>query len=79
WMLISVSSYGVFVYLPVKLASDGFAFIRGQLFLVVLAIAQLPGYALEAYGVEKWGRKPTLIGFLLLSAVGTLAYGLGQT
>ncbi|MFK0166389.1 MFS transporter [Rhizobium sp. NPDC090279] len=79
WLLISVSYYGVFVYLPVKLASDGFSFIRGQLFLVILAIAQLPGYALAAYGVEKWGRKPTLIGFLLLSAVGTLAYGLGQT
>ncbi|MDW5317089.1 MFS transporter [Rhizobium sp. PL01] len=79
WMLISVSYYGVFVYLPVKLAADGFGFVRGQVFLVILAIAQLPGYALAAYGVEKWGRKPTLIGFLLLSALGTLAYGLGQT
>ncbi len=79
WMLISVSYYGVFVYLPIKLAADGFGFMRGQMFLVVLAIAQLPGYALAAYGVEKWGRKPTLIGFLLLSAVGTLAYGLGQS
>jgi putative MFS transporter len=79
WMLISISYYGVFVYLPVKLAADGFGFVRGQVFLVILAIAQLPGYALAAYGVEKWGRKPTLIGFLLLSAVGTLAYGLGQT
>lgn len=79
WMLISVSYYGVFVYLPVKLAADGLGFVRGQVFLVILAIAQLPGYALAAYGVEKWGRKPTLIGFLLLSAVGTLAYGLGQT
>jgi putative MFS transporter len=79
WMLISVSYYGVFVYLPVRLAAEGFGFIRGQLFLVVLAIAQLPGYALAAYGVEKWGRKPTLVGFLVLSAVGTLAYGLGQS
>ncbi|MBN7805219.1 MFS transporter [Agrobacterium rosae] len=79
WVLISVSYYGVFVYLPIKLAADGFGFVRGQVFLVILAIAQLPGYALAAYGVEKWGRKPTLIGFLLLSALGTLAYGLGQT
>ncbi|SCX00349.1 putative niacin/nicotinamide transporter NaiP [Agrobacterium sp. DSM 25558] len=79
WVLISVSYYGVFVYLPIKLAADGFGFVRGQVFLVILAIAQLPGYALAAYGVEKWGRKPTLIGFLLLSAVGTLAYGFGQT
>ena len=54
-------------------------FMRGQLFLVVLAIAQLPGYALAAYGVEKWGRKPTLVGFLILSAVGTLGYALGQS
>lgn len=79
WTLISVSYYGVFVYLPVKLAADGFGFVRGQVFLVILAIAQLPGYALAAYGVEKWGRKPTLIGFLLLSALGTLGYGLGQS
>ncbi|MBB3424085.1 putative MFS transporter [Rhizobium sp. BK312] len=79
WMLISVSYYGVFVYLPVRLAGEGFGFMRGQLFLLVLAIAQLPGYALAAYGVEKWGRKPTLIGFLILSAIGTLGYGLGQS
>jgi hypothetical protein len=37
--------------------------MRGQVFLVVLALVQLPGFALSAYGVERWGRKPTLIGF----------------
>ncbi|MGF6174660.1 MFS transporter [Ensifer sp. 4252] len=79
WLLISISYYGIFVYLPVKLAGEGFGFIRGEVFLVVLAIAQLPGYALAAYGVERWGRKATLIGFLLLSAAGSLAYGLGQS
>ncbi|MNT07271.1 putative niacin/nicotinamide transporter NaiP [compost metagenome] len=79
WLLISVSYYGIFVYMPVKLAGEGFGFIRGEVFLVVLALAQLPGYALAAYGVERWGRKATLIGFLLLSAAGSLAYGLGQS
>ena len=58
-MLISLSYYGVFVYLPVKLAGEGFGFMRGQVFLIVLAIVQLPGFALSAYGVERWGRKPT--------------------
>lgn len=70
WMLISVVYYGVFVYLPVKLSAEGFGFMRGQAFLIVLALVQLPGYALAAYGVEHWGRKPTLLGFLLLSAAG---------
>ncbi len=79
WFTISLSYYGVFVYLPVRLSSEGFGFVRGQLFLVAVALVQLPGYALAAYGVEKWGRKPTLIGFLLLSAAGCLVYSLGQT
>ena len=52
--------------------------MRGQEFLVVLALVQLPGFALAAYGVERWGRKPTLVGFLLLSAAGCMAYSLGN-
>ncbi|ODT14678.1 MAG: hypothetical protein ABS35_33915 [Kaistia sp. SCN 65-12] len=41
---------------------------------MLLALAQIPGYALAAYGVERWGRKPTLIAFLLLSAAGCFLY-----
>ncbi|QET04758.1 MFS transporter [Cupriavidus pauculus] len=79
WALISIAYYGVFVYLPIKLSAEGFAFMRGQVFLVLLAIVQLPGFALSAYGVERWGRKPTLIGFLVLSAAGCMLYSLGTS
>jgi putative MFS transporter len=78
WALISIAYYGVFVYLPVKLGAEGFGFMRGQEFLIVLALVQLPGFALSAYGVERWGRKPTLVGFLLLSAAGCLCYSFGS-
>ncbi|MBY4948361.1 MFS transporter [Cupriavidus respiraculi] len=77
WALISIAYYGVFVYLPIRLSGQGFAFMRGEVFLVILALVQLPGFGLAAYGVERWGRKPTLIGFLLLSAVGCMLYSLG--
>ena len=72
WLLVSISYYGIFVWLPGKLVSAGehYGFLRGYGFLVLLALAQIPGYALAAFGVERWGRKPTLIAFLLLSAVG---------
>jgi putative MFS transporter len=79
WALISIAYYGIFVYLPIQLSSQGFGFMRGQEFLVLLALVQLPGFALSAYGVEKWGRKPTLIGFLLMSALGSLFYSLGSS
>jgi len=68
WFLVSVSYYGIFTWIPAKLAGDGFGFVRGYGFLVVVALAQLPGYALAAYGVEAWGRKKTLIAFLFISA-----------
>jgi len=79
WALISIAYYGVFVYLPVKLSAEGFGFMRGQEFLILLALVQLPGFALSAYGVERWGRKPTLVGFLLLSAAGCMLYSLGSS
>lgn len=68
WFLVSVSYYGVFTWMPVRLASEGLGFVRGYGFILLIALAQVPGYALAALGVERWGRKPTLIGFLLLSA-----------
>jgi putative MFS transporter len=74
WFLVSISYYGVFVWVPAKLAAEGFGFVRGYGFLVLVALAQLPGYVLAAYGVERWGRKPTLIGFLLASAAGCLTF-----
>lgn len=79
WFLVSVSYYGIFTWIPAKLASDGFGFVRGYGFLVMMALAQLPGYALAAYGVEMWGRRKTLITFLFISsaacALFTLATG----
>lgn len=74
WFLVSISYYGVFTWMPAKLASDGFGFVRGYGFLVFIALAQIPGYALAAYGVERWGRRFTLIGFCLLSAIGCLLF-----
>ena len=74
WFLVSVSYYGVFVWVPGQLATDGFGFVRGYGFLVILALAQIPGYALAAWGVEAIGRRATLMAFLILSAAGCFAF-----
>jgi len=78
WFLVSLSYYGVFVWLPAELVKGGFGFVRGYGFLVLLALAQVPGYALAAHGVEAWGRKLTLQIFLLLSAAGCLMFTLAS-
>ncbi|MDO5642343.1 MAG: MFS transporter [Paracoccus sp. (in: a-proteobacteria)] len=76
WFLVSLSYYGVFVWVPGWLANEGMGWVRGYGFLVILALAQVPGYALAAYGVEKWGRRPTLMGFLILSALACFLFTL---
>ena len=78
WFLVSLSYYGVFVWVPGQLATEGFGFVRGYGFLVILALAQIPGYALAAWGVEAIGRRNTLIGFLLLSAAGCALFALAD-
>lgn len=79
WFLVSVSYYGLFIWMPARLAGEGFGWIKGYGFLVVLALAQIPGYALAAHGVEAWGRRTTLMGFLLLSAAGCFLFTLSPT
>ncbi|KKB81199.1 MFS transporter [Devosia soli] len=79
WLLVSISYYGIFTWLPARLASEGLGYVRGYDFLVLVALAQLPGYALAAWGVERFGRKPTLVSFVLLSAAGCALFVLAGT
>jgi putative MFS transporter len=79
WFFISLSYYGAFVWLPARLAGEGFGFVRGYGFLVIVALAQIPGYILAAYGVEQIGRRPTLIAFTLLSAAGCFLFAVAST
>lgn len=79
WFLVSISYYGIFVWMPARLATEGFGFVRGYGFLVLVALAQIPGYALAAYGVEKWGRRATLTRFLVLSAAGCALFVIATT
>lgn len=74
WLLVSTAYYGVFIWLPGRLVTEGHGFVRGYGFLVLLALAQIPGYVLAAVGIETVGRRPTLVAFLLASATGCLAF-----
>ncbi|MEK0084267.1 MFS transporter [Benzoatithermus flavus] len=74
WLLVSTAYYGVFIWLPGRLVTEGYGFVRGYGFLVLLAVAQVPGYLLAAIGVETIGRRRTLIAFLCASAAGCFLF-----
>ncbi len=58
---------------------QGVAVLGTYWFLIVLALAQLPGYALAAYLLERVGRRPTLALFLLTSAAASMVFAVSST
>lgn len=78
WLLVSTAYYGVFIWLPGRLVTQGYGFVHGYGFLVLLAAAQVPGYVLAAIGIETIGRRRTLVLFLCASAAGCLLFAVAE-
>jgi putative MFS transporter len=75
WATMNFSYYGIFLWLPTQFVRKGFTLDQALLFNLIIAVAQIPGYFAAAYLVERWGRKPTLVSFLALCAVGSYFFG----
>jgi MFS family permease len=76
WFCVNFSYYGAFIWLPTILVASGFSLIRSFEYTLIITLAQLPGYAVSAWLVEKWGRRSTLAAFLVGSAASAVAFGL---
>jgi putative MFS transporter len=74
WFGINFAYYGAFIWLPTLLMERGFSLVRSFEFTLIITLAQLPGYAVSAYLIEKWGRRPTLATFLAGSALAALLF-----
>jgi len=70
WFGINFAYYGAFIWLPALLVQRGFPLVKSFQFTLYITLAQLPGYAVAAFLIEKWGRRPTLAVFLVGSAAG---------
>lgn len=76
WFTANFAYYGMFIWLPSVLTLKGFSLIHSFGYVLIMALAQLPGYLSAAWLVERIGRKWTLILFSLVSAVSALLFGL---
>jgi MFS transporter, putative metabolite:H+ symporter len=79
WVALNVSYYGLFIWLPGVLASEGRITLNAYVLLALVALAQFPGYAASLWLVEAWGRKPTLAAFLALGGVSALTFALARS
>ena len=61
--------------MPTLLVARGLSEVRSNEFFFLSTIAQVPGYFSAAWLVERWGRKPTLVAYLLGSAACAFLFG----
>ncbi|AUZ03874.1 MULTISPECIES: niacin transporter NiaP [Vitreoscilla] len=74
WFGIVYSYYGIFTWLPSLLVQKGYSIVQSFEYTLILILAQLPGYVVAAWLVEKWGRKTTLAAFMAACAVCTFFF-----
>lgn len=79
WFFVNFSYYGAFIWIPTLLVAAGFDLVRSFSFTLIITLAQLPGYAVAAWLIEKSGRRSTLTVFLIGSAFGAGFYALANT
>lgn len=75
WFGIVYSYYGIFTWLPSLLVKQGYSIVQSFEYVLMMILAQLPGYLVAAWLVEKLGRKATLAGFLAMCAVSAYFFG----
>ena len=67
--------YGIFTWLPSLLVKSGHTLLRSFEFMLYMTLAQLPGYYIAAYLVDKIGRKATISSMLAVCAFAAFMFG----
>ena len=79
WFGLNFAYYGAFIWLPTLLVASGMSLVRSFGYTLVITAAQLPGYAVAAWLIERWGRRPTLATFLVGAAVASGLFAVAGT
>lgn len=79
WFMVVFSYYGMFLWLPSVMVMKGFSMIQSFEYVLIMTLAQLPGYFTAAWIIEKVGRKFVLSLYLLGTAVSALTFGFADT
>lgn len=79
WFTVVFSYYGMFLWLPSIMLLKGFDLVTSFQYILIMTLAQIPGYFTAAYFIEKFGRKFVLVVYLLLTAGSAVWFGNAET
>lgn len=79
WFCVVFSYYGMFLWLPSVMVMKGFSMIKSFEYVLIMTLAQLPGYFTAAWLIEKAGRKFVLVVYLIGTAISAYLFGTADT
>ncbi|XJZ29170.1 MFS transporter [Bacillota bacterium Lsc_1132] len=79
WFTVVFSYYGMFLWLPSVMIMKGFTLIKSFEYILIMTLAQLPGYFTAAWLIEKLGRKFVLVVYLIGTAISAYLFGTAET
>ncbi|MGA0534008.1 MFS transporter [Hansschlegelia sp. KR7-227] len=75
WFFALLGFYGLTTWLGALLQEAGYTSTKSVEYIVLIALAGVPGFIASAILIDKWGRKPTCALMLLGSAAAAFMYG----
>ncbi|AWM81634.1 MFS transporter [Gammaproteobacteria bacterium ESL0073] len=79
WFCVVFSYYGMFLWLPSVVILKGFDLVKSFEYVLIMTLAQLPGYFTAAWLIDRVGRKFVLITYLLGTAISAYFFGIAET
>ncbi|TKH16852.1 MFS transporter [Bacillus wiedmannii] len=79
WFCVVFSYYGMFLWLPSVMVLKGFSLIKSFQYVLIMTLAQLPGYFTAAWFIERLGRKFVLVTYLVGTACSAYLFGVADS
>lgn len=79
WFSVVFSYYGMFLWLPSVMVLKGFSLIKSFQYVLIMTLAQLPGYFTAAWFIERVGRKFVLVTYLIGTACSAYLFGVAES
>ncbi len=79
WFCVVFSYYGMFLWLPSVMVLKGFSLIKSFQDVLIMTLAQLPGYFTAAWFIERLGRKFVLVTYLIGTACSAYLFGVADS
>lgn len=79
WFCVVFSYYGMFLWLPSVMMMKGFDMVKSFQYILIMTLAQLPGYFTVAWLIERVGRKLVLVSYLSGTLISAYLFGQADT